>query len=155
MAAWSEFEAEAPAIAAAGRALVFAQGTGYAFLGTVRRDGGPRMHPICPVLANGELYAFIVNLGPKYRDLLRDPRIALHAFPSPEGGREFYLTGSARPVADPAVREAVTTASGGQLGHNEFEALFVFDIDHALYTEWANWGTPQTWPSFHKWRAGG
>jgi hypothetical protein len=153
MSNWSAFEADAPELAAAGCRLLFAQGTGYAFLGTVRKDGGPRMHPICPVLAGGELYAFIVDMGPKYRDLLRDPRFALHAFPPPEGGQEFYLTGLARSVADPALRQAVVAATGGALGAHDFEALFVFDLDRALHTAWTNWGTREAWPAFHKWRA--
>ena len=46
MSRWSDFESSAPEIAAAGRCLLFAQGIGYAFLGTVRKDGGPRLHPI-------------------------------------------------------------------------------------------------------------
>jgi Pyridoxamine 5'-phosphate oxidase len=157
MATWETFEREQPAMAEAGRRLIYQQGPGgpgYAFLGTVRRDGGPRVHPISPVIAGGALYAFIVNLGYKYHDLLREPRYALHAFPPPAGGEEFYLTGSAFPVTAAAEREAVREATGGALGNQEFEVLFRFDIERALYTKWEGWGTAQAWPAFTKWGAG-
>ena len=119
-----------------------------------RKDGGPRIHPICPIIAGGRLYAFIVNLGPKYRDLLRDGRFALHAFPTPQGGEEFYITGSAQPVGDLATRAAAVAATGGALGAHDFEALFEFEIENVLHTHWQDWGTRQTWPSFTKWHAG-
>lgn len=157
MATWSELEHEAPDIAAAGRRLLYQGGLDappYGFLGTVRKDGGPRLHPICPVILEGRLWAFIVNLGYKYRDLLRDPRYALHSFPAPEGGEEFYLMGAAAPETDPATRARIA-AGAGRLGSHDFEVLFSLDIDHALYTRWEGWGTEQTWPSFAKWKAKG
>lgn len=65
--------------------MFYEHGLGLGFLATTRPDGGPRVHPICPVLA-GNLYAFIVP-GPKLADLRRDPRYryALHSeiFPPP------------------------------------------------------------------------
>ena len=151
MATWSDFASAAPEIAAAGVRLLFPQGTGYAFLGTVRKDGGPRLHPICPVLCDGRLYAFIVDMGYKYRDLLRDPRYALHAFPPPAGGEEFYLTGTTLPVADATVRAWVVASTAGVQGSQPFEALFELGIERVLYTKWEDWATAQTWPSFSKW----
>jgi Pyridoxamine 5'-phosphate oxidase len=157
MASWETFEREQPEMAAAGRRLIYQQGPeapGYAFLGTVRRDGGPRVHPISPVIAGGGLYAFIVNLGYKYHDLLREPRYALHAFTPPAGGEEFYVTGGASTVTDAAERAAVRGATGGALGNHDFEVLFRFDIERALHTKWENWGRAQTWPTFTKWPGG-
>ncbi len=152
MTSWAEFEAQAPGLAAHGRRLLYHTGTGMAFLATVRRDGGPRVHPICPILAEGGLYAFIVNLGWKYHDLIRDGRFALHSFPTPAGGEEFYVTGAARPItADAALRERVVAATGGALGNHEFEVLFEFSPGRALYTHWENWGKASTWPAFTKW----
>jgi hypothetical protein len=151
MTSWGEFAALAPSLASTGQALLFQGKVGYAFLGTVRRDGGPRMHPICPILAEGELWALIVNMGPKYRDLVRDPRVALHSFPTPAGGEEFYLAGRAHAETDPRVRATVVLASGGSLGGHDFEALFRFEIERVLHTHWDGWGTSQTWPIFTKW----
>src|SRR3954449_11613870 len=71
MASWAELEAARPDLAAAGRALLYQVGVGLAFLGTVRRDGGPRLHPMCPLLTPDAMYAFIVP-SPKQTDLRRD-----------------------------------------------------------------------------------
>lgn len=153
MSSWSRFEAEAPEIALAGRRLLSADGSGVAYLATVRKDGGPRVHPVMPVLAGGSLYAFVVNLGWKYRDLVRDGRYALHSAPAAEGGEEFYITGPARESSDPGERGRVREVCGGRLGGHDFEALFELGIDRALHTKWANWGTADTWPEYHKWPA--
>src|SRR5204863_7932506 len=126
---WATFAAEAQSIAAAGERLLRPTGDGIAFLSTVRKDGGPRVHPVMPVLAEGALHVFLVTLSYKYRDLLRDARYALHAMGPPEGGEEFYITGAARPVEDSGVRQAVRAASGNRLGAHEFEALFALDLE--------------------------
>src|SRR5262245_7312768 len=110
MQRWSGFEAERPAVAEAGRALIYQYGVGLGFLATIRKDGGPRLHPVCPVIANGGLYVFIGNKSPKLRDLLRDGRFALHAFPNKDVDDEFSASGCARRVDDPAVREVVYAA---------------------------------------------
>ena len=54
-------------------ALLYQFGVGLAFLATVRRDGGPRVHPMCPLIHQGGLYGFFVP-GPKQADLHRDGR---------------------------------------------------------------------------------
>ena len=154
MATWQEFREAAPAIAAAGERILAPNGDGMAFLSTVRGDGGPRVHPVMPVLAVGELHVFVVSLSPKYADLLRDPRFAMHSQGPPGGGEEFYITGRARPVDDPRRRAAVREASGGRLGGHDFEALFAFDLGRVLHTQWGNWGTAEAWPAYHKWRPG-
>ncbi len=78
METWGSFAAVAPALAAMGRHFLYQYGVGLGFLATVRRDGGPRVHPICPILTDGALLALIVP-GPKLDDLRRDGRYALHA----------------------------------------------------------------------------
>src|SRR6266851_903224 len=103
MRRWSEFAAERPDLAEAGKGLLYQFGVGLAFLGTVRPDGGPRLHPICPVLVDDRLFAFLVP-SPKRADLLRDPRYVLHSFPSPENEDAVYLAGVARHRDDDAVR---------------------------------------------------
>ena len=92
---WGEFERAEPGLAEAGRALLYQFGVGFAFLATVGRDGGPRMHPMCPLIHDGGLYAFIVP-GPKQADLHRDGRYALHSFPCEDNEDAFYCTGRAR-----------------------------------------------------------
>ena len=98
---WGEFETASPALAGTGLRLLY-QGSDLAsaFLATVAPDGGPRVHPVFPVVSGGQLWLFIVNMSPKYRDLVRNGRFALHLFPLPEGGEEFYVRGRAEPIED-------------------------------------------------------
>lgn len=152
-AQWQDFAAAQPAMAEAGERLLRPSGEGVAYLATVRKDGGPRVHPVMPVLAGGRLYAFVVRMSWKYRDLCRDGRYALHATATPEGGEEYYLTGPAREVEDGGTRATVTAASGGRLGIHDFEALFELGIERALHTKWEDWGTASAWPSYSKWAA--
>src|SRR3954471_22496991 len=100
MTTWDEFAAAAPALAASGEGLLTQFGPGLAFLATVRGDGGPRLHPICPVVVDGELWAFIITASPKCADLRRDGRFALHSFPAAETDDEFVITGTATEAAD-------------------------------------------------------
>jgi hypothetical protein len=102
MASWSEFVAAEPQLAAAIQALVHQYGPGLGYLATVRADGGPRVHPVSPLITEDGLYCFIIN-SPKRRDLDRDGRYALHSFPAENTDDEAYLSGTARPVVD-AVR---------------------------------------------------
>jgi len=102
MATWSEFAAAEPSLADGIRALLLQYGPGMGYLATVRADGSPRLHPVSPVVTDTGLYCFVVA-SPKRRDLERDGRYALHAFPSEESDDEAYVTGRALPVTDPLV----------------------------------------------------
>ena len=95
MFTWKQFAIARPDLARQGRSLFYEHGLGLGFLATVRADGGPRVHPICPLLSDDGLYGFIVP-GPKLQDLRRDNRYALHTetFPPPRHDDAFYLTGT-------------------------------------------------------------
>ena len=107
MLTWGEFARERADLAAAGRELMCFFGLGLGFLGTVRKDGGPRLHPICPVITGEGLYAFI-GRTPKLGDLLRDGRYALHSNPLPDNDDAFYVTGRAEHRTEAALRSAVS-----------------------------------------------
>jgi hypothetical protein len=102
---WEQFAAVRPDLAEGGYDLLYQFGVGLAFLSTLRPDGGPRLHPICPLLVGGRLMAHIIP-SPKRDDLYRDPRYALHSFPSPTNEDAFNVTGTAEPVADGEVAQA-------------------------------------------------
>lgn len=104
---WREMADERPDLAAAGEALLYQVGVGLAFLATVRADGGPRLHPMCPLLLNDRLLAFIVP-SPKQRDLERGGRYALHCFPPADNEDAFHVTGRARRVDDAQLRSAAS-----------------------------------------------
>ena len=151
MKRWCAFASEAPAMAEAGRALIYQFKVGLGYLATIRKDGGPRLHPVCPTLANDGLYVFIGNHSPKLHDLLRDGRCALHSFPSPERDDEFYVTGFARRVDDAGVRQIVYdvyTATGATTSN---DTLFELLLERALH---AKYGPRPSWPpTYTKWAA--
>src|SRR3954471_5558634 len=107
MATWADLQAQRPDLVERATALLYQFGVGLAFLGTVRPDGGPRLHPMCPILHDAGLYALLIP-SPKARDLRRDPRYALHAFPPEDNEDAIYLTGEviARD-GDTALRRAI------------------------------------------------
>lgn len=144
MVSWSQFEARAPQIADAGRKLIHQHGIGLAYLATLRKDGAPRLHPICPTLFEGGLYALI---GPtqKRRDLLRDGRFALHSFPCPEVDDEFLVMGRARMIDDESLRSRVLADLKSKgMTSTEDELLFEFQIDRAMHAAYN--GPHGTWP---------
>ena len=153
MVTWKAFAYAAPEIATAGRAQFFQfGGVGLAFLATVRKDGAPRVHPVCPVISNDRLFALITPASPKQHDLLRDGRYALQAFPQPKAGSdEFYLAGKAMLVDDAATRAAILRDAKHMAAPSEiaFELL----IDRVMLTRWENVLTSQMRSVHEKWHA--
>ncbi len=109
MTSWKEFTQQSPELATFGKTR-FASGVAY--LGTVRPDGGPRVHPVTPIIGD-QLFLFMEPTSPKGKDLQRDPRYTLHCSvaDSGGGGGEFYVRGQATLVNDPAIREQAVLAS--------------------------------------------
>jgi hypothetical protein len=156
MVSWNEFAARASDVAAAGRDLLYDVGVGLAFLATVRADGAPRVHPICPLVSDAGLHAFVIP-SPKRRDLRRDGRYALHSFPMDDNEDAFHLTGLARPVPDEGLREALAArfvaerAAFGVAAPGPEQELFAFDVETALLTRTTGHGDPA--PRHTVWRA--
>jgi nitroimidazol reductase NimA-like FMN-containing flavoprotein (pyridoxamine 5'-phosphate oxidase superfamily) len=152
MATWAEFASADPALADAGKGLLYQFGVGLAFLATVRRDGGPRVHPVCPFVSNGRLYVLIRPESPKRDDLARDGRYALQTFPPPrKESEEFYVTGRAALVEDPETWKRAF-ADAKHLKSAD-EGLFELTIERVMHTTWEHWGTPEMRPVHTKWRA--
>jgi hypothetical protein len=130
MITWTEFEKREPDLAAAGRELLYQHGLGLGFLATVRRDGGPRVHPVCPVVSGHGLHLVIMP-GPKLADLRRDGQYALHSetLPPPREDDGFAVTGRVREVADAGVRAAIRDQVEAERGGRTWEG---FD-DHVLF----------------------
>jgi len=148
MATWADFAAQAPAIADAGRRLIYRTETGRALLATVRRAELPRIHPISVAVAADRLVAFIILDSPKARDLAEDGRYALHAHQDPSVPHEFMVRGRARPIDDEATRAGV--ANTWYFEVDDSYRLFEFLIDHAVLGERAS---PDDWPPVYtSWR---
>jgi hypothetical protein len=60
MLSWHDFERREPEPAAKGRKLITTFGLGLGNLATVRKDGGPRLHPFCPIFHEGALFGLIL-----------------------------------------------------------------------------------------------
>ena len=147
---WGEFAAAAPALGETGRGLLFQFRVGLAFLATVRRDGAPRLHPVCPVLSGDRLYVLVTPGSPKRGDLARDGRFALQSFPQPKpAGDEFYVAGRALLVEDAATRAAVLRDA--QHMADAAEVLFELRLDRVMHTRWENPLTPAMRPVHEKW----
>ncbi|GAB7049371.1 pyridoxamine 5'-phosphate oxidase family protein [Catenuloplanes indicus] len=129
MATWTAFATSQPGLAAAIRTLMQQYGPGLGYLATVRSDGGPRVHPVSPVITDEGLFCFIVD-SPKRRDLDRDGRYALHSFPPEDSDDEAYLAGHAHPVTDTA---RITRLAGDLRAEPHVDwRLYEFTIDVAM-----------------------
>ncbi|PWU21157.1 MAG: pyridoxamine 5'-phosphate oxidase [Candidatus Rokuibacteriota bacterium] len=152
MITWKAFAAADPALAEVGHSLLSQFGVGLAFLATVRRDGAPRLHPVCPVFSDNRLFVLITPESPKRFDLLRDGRYALQTFPQPKpGSDEFYITGKAVEVEDPAMRAAVLRDAKHMA--NDQETTFELLVDRVMHTQWEHVLTPQMRSVHRTWRA--
>jgi hypothetical protein len=100
---WSEFEQAAPEIAARGRELL--ERYEFVLIGTLARDGSPRVNPVEAYVIDGHLVMNMIPRSLKALDLLRDSRIYVHApVPGKEGGPEFKLAGRAPVLEDAGLR---------------------------------------------------
>jgi len=138
MITWTEFERQQPALADAGRRQFYQFGIGLAFLATIRPDGGPRVHPVCPVISPAGLH-LLISTGPKRQDLRRDGRYALHSetCPPPRHDDGFAIIGRAREVTEAettgVVRRQVLAERDGKVwpGFDE-ELIFELGIERCL-----------------------
>ena len=156
MAIWSEFEQAAPSLAKRGQEILYNFGVPLGYLATVRKDGGPRVHPFCPILHRGGLYG-LIGPSPKQLDLIRDGRYAIHSFPLPDRDDEFFLSGRAILREDHLLEEGVRAAylaTGG--GSDGRERLFEFGIQRVLLSTYKTRGEPNNWPPiYQKWHDAG
>ena len=153
---WAQLRSERPDLAEAGRSLLYQVGVGLAFLGTTAFDGAPRVHPMCPVMDDHSIHAFIVP-GPKQRDLIRDGRYALHSFPCPDNEDAFYVTGGAVLVEDAGTRSRLADVFVSERSAfsvpppGPAELLFELRIERCMLTRTTGHGDPH--PNHEIWHA--
>ena len=152
MASWADLIRADERLAAAAHALLTVPGFGFGYLATVRRDGGPRVHPVMPFITEGRLEVFLVP-SPKLDDLRRDGRWALHSTGSEDVDDELYLTGRAVVVDDPVgARDPGRRASAIAAYGRTVEAAHVLvelDLDRLLLVEHPR--PPQWPPTYRRW----
>jgi hypothetical protein len=131
---WRDLEAAAPEIARLGKERL--DQTRVALLGTLRKDGSPRISPVEPFLTQGRLLFGAMPWSMKTRDLQRDPRCVLHsAVSDPDSGEgELKLYGRAAKVDD-QIREAAREA--WWVGRPaEAASVFSLEIEQATFISW-------------------
>jgi hypothetical protein len=137
MAQWSEFVSVSPHLAAVIHDLLHQYGPGLGYLATVRADGGPRVHPVSPVVCEGRLFCFIIA-SPKRDDLSRDGRYALHTFPSDRSEDDAYLAGRATRVTDPGL----VARLGAEMRASSMVDWWLFELTVEVAVAVHNSGTP-------------
>jgi hypothetical protein len=136
---WDSFAASAPELAALG--LERFERAGLCLVGTLRKDGSPRISPIEPYVVRGELLLGMMWQSRKARDLLRDPRIVVHSAVSNKDGSEgdFKLYGRVRDVPDPELRTAYGDTLFEQIDWRPEEPyhLYAVDVEQAGFIQFA------------------
>ncbi len=133
-AVWRDLELGAPRLARLAMASLDA--TRVALLGTLRRDGSPRISPIEPYRVGGQLLIGVMAWSQKAADLRRDPRYVLHsAITGPDSGEgELKLYGSAVKAAE---EFRLTAAEAWWLAWPPDKAIvFALHIDQAVFVGW-------------------
>jgi hypothetical protein len=112
MASWSEFEAEAPELAA--RARGYLEARKHKTLATLRKDGSPRISGTEADIVDGELLWGGMWRSMKALDLRRDPRFALHSGSEdpPAWTGDAKVAGRAVEVEDEERKRALVAAQG-------------------------------------------
>ncbi len=137
-ATWGEFAGEEPGLAALGEAQ-FAR-TGLALVGTLRRDGWPRISPVEPFIVDAQLYLGMMWRSVKALDLRRDPRCVVHSTVWDRAGTEgeFKVYGRAVEVVDREERrrfgDAVFTAIGFRPEEPDYHC-FAVAIESVVFSQ--------------------
>jgi Pyridoxamine 5'-phosphate oxidase len=133
---WSEFAAAEPRLAALGEQRLVKPGV--VLVGTIRRDGTPRISPVEPLLWNGELWLSMLQGSYKAADLARDPRILLHSIVTSRDGDagEYKVRGRAIEETDRRTQTGYAHQVQEQIGWSPEPGrfhLFRIDIDDVAF----------------------
>jgi hypothetical protein len=146
---WATFSQATPELAQLFRERLDA--TGLALIGTIRKDGTPRISPLEADVFEDHLLLGMMWQSKKALDLLRDPRCLVHSVVSNKDGTEgeVKLRGRAVDVTDEGLRERSAQHTFDTTGWRPEEPyhLFALDIDDAGYIKFSGNGdqTIKTW----------
>ena len=133
---WEEFQRRVPELAALGEERF--DRTGLILLGTLRKNGWPRISPVEPIITDGHLYLGMMWQSRKALDLLRDPRCTVHSTVSDREGTEgeFKVYGYAVDIQDLEARRRYGDALYEKIQWRPEEPeyhLFSVDIQSAAF----------------------
>jgi len=111
---------------------------GVMYIGTIKTDGYPRVHPFTPFVGSGRLFAFMEPNSPKGKDLQRNGKYSIHSLVTDMNGTngEFQIGGRAFLLTDTASRE--TAIRSCPYKPNDRYILFEFKIESCLTNNNAN-----------------
>lgn len=138
---WAEVEARQPRLAAVGVEKL--GGPGVVLVGTVRRDGSPRVTPVEPFFWEGDLWLMMGLDSWKAKDLMRDRRLLVHSIVTSADGRagEYKARGQAVLEDDLALNETVAAAVAKAKDYTPVPGrfhLFRVDIDDVTFVRWGS-----------------
>jgi Pyridoxamine 5'-phosphate oxidase len=125
---WQEFETACPELAQLAHGRFSADE--LVLLGSIRRDGSPRISPVEPDFARGELMLGMMWRSRKALDLLHDPRLVVHSLPSDKTnpGGDVKLYGTAVVIDDPQLRRAYEDAIFARINWRPKEPYHCFSV---------------------------
>ncbi|HZS24822.1 MAG TPA: pyridoxamine 5'-phosphate oxidase family protein [Gaiellaceae bacterium] len=107
MLSFAELEQAAPELAGPARELL--ERFEFVLVGTLTRDGSPRVNPVEAYVIDGHLLVNMIPRSLKALDLLRDPRVYVHLpVTAKSGDPEVKLAGRAEVVADAALAQTLS-----------------------------------------------
>lgn len=153
MATWQNFRIEAPELAQLAEDRFAA--TDLLMLGTLRKNGWPRITPIEYVFYEGEFVMGGMWQSKKLLDLLRDPRCVIHSTTSNKDGTQgdAKVYGRALPM-DPAREEGYWQFIFARMNWRPDGPahVFVFEPESAGYVRFGDGGMRMlTWPGAGEW----
>lgn len=145
---WVEFERACPEIGGLARARF--ERDQLVMLGTIRRDGSPRVSPCECDFGAGRLFVSMMWRSRKALDLLRDPRIAVHSVTTNKDGTDgdVKIYGRSVDERDPDVRAAFREAIRRRIDWAPDEPeyhCFSVDVRSAGYTRFGGQAQAVAW----------
>jgi hypothetical protein len=150
---WSEFAAHAPRLAALGEQRLLAPGV--VLVGTIRRDGTPRISPVEPLLWERDLWLSMLLGSCKAADLVRDPRVLVHSVVTGRDGGpgEYKVRGRAVDEPDGRIHAAYAEQVRERIGWSPEPGRFhlfrvdLHDVAFIRYEEATGDQFVSRWPS--------
>ena len=145
---WEAFAEACPEIATLARER-FARDE-LLMLGTIRRDGSPRVSPCEVDFAAGRIILGMMWRSRKALDLLRDPRATVHSVPTDRMNRDgdVKLYGTAMDEQDPVVRRAYHDEIIRRIDWAPKEPrhhVFSLDVERAAFVRFGDDAVVWTW----------
>ena len=136
---WQDFAEAAPELAALGREAFDEQH--LCILGTLRRDGWPRISPCEVYFVDTEMMLGMMPGSRKALDLQRDPRITVvtpQADRIPKRG-DFKIYGHATEIFDKPTRDRLADAQEAAIDWRPTDPFHVFSV-HILSASYISFG---------------